>query len=669
MWDFVRDREDLQAIGYPISQRWTEGPFTLQAFQKVILQWDPGKQRMNYYNTLDALANRYPHVQLPFVPPHQVLEEDQGADFATITRNHLAILDQNPAIKERFLSEPDWLNLYGLPIRYEEREVAGNPQGVQTLRTQRTVFVIWNVPAPGTTVGRVILQNVPDKVKNLTNVVIPDAAKTPTPAADPQPLMNALPWIADGIAPADQTIIDHLQRIAAAAPELFWRILRDEPVEWLQRPPNAQTIAATGVLVAIAEFPWTHRQIGGSERDLLRLLLHTPDDQWPVSLRQLMQKPWMTDGITWDELRLADWFVHFALAYPTNRESTYQGQYQAVDDILQMILHMPFLDTFEGYEHSIIYRLASDHRDLGYYQDAMSSFASNGGITDEQALLFMYLYLGYSEVLGPNLVDWTKPGTLGHELDPRALAINIERRDIILPRSGDMLLALVWDRPISDSMMDDFERIAREVETGMDMPYRVDQIVLLIHPILSLGIHRVDNVGIGPRHFEGGQMSAAAQGILAHELVHYYYSYGVVDFTWITEGVPMLLELDLGYARLEEITEIAEACPNAISDLDFENPDPSKRWCHDYLGARFFLELSQELDQGAFRKGFETLPWLLREEMYCWSPPRINGQCPIVWPVSPVDVVREAFTEDAAPDVVAIVEAALARWYFGEEPP
>ena len=67
LWDFVRER-DLQAIGFPISQRWVDGPFTLQAFQKVILQWDPGKQRMNYYNTLDALANRYPGVQLPNVP-------------------------------------------------------------------------------------------------------------------------------------------------------------------------------------------------------------------------------------------------------------------------------------------------------------------------------------------------------------------------------------------------------------------------------------------------------------------------------------------------------------------------------------------------------------------------------------------------------------------------
>ena len=178
LWDFVRER-DLQAIGYPISQRWVNGRFTFQAFQKVILQWDPGKRRMNYYNTLDVLANRYPEVELPNVPPHLVLEADQDAVFATIKRSHLLLLDQNPIIKERFLSEPDWLNLYGLPIRYEEREVNGNPQGLQMLRAQRTVFVIWNVPAPGTTLGRVNLQNVPDKVKKLSNVIIPDAAEAP----------------------------------------------------------------------------------------------------------------------------------------------------------------------------------------------------------------------------------------------------------------------------------------------------------------------------------------------------------------------------------------------------------------------------------------------------------------------------------------------------------
>ena len=180
LWDFVRER-DLTAIGYPISQRWSNGPFTFQAFQKVILQWDPGQQRMNWYNTLDALANKYPDVELPNVPAHQVLAADEGVtDFGVIIRNHLALLDANPTIKAAFLAEPNWLNLYGLPIRYEEREVNGNPQGLQLLRAQRTVFAIWNVPAPGTTLGAVALQNVPDKIKRLSNVIIPDAVKAPT---------------------------------------------------------------------------------------------------------------------------------------------------------------------------------------------------------------------------------------------------------------------------------------------------------------------------------------------------------------------------------------------------------------------------------------------------------------------------------------------------------
>ena len=178
MWDFVRE-QSAEAIGYPISQRWLDGPFTLQAFQKVILQWDPARQRMNFLNTLDVLANRFPHVELPNVPAHQALPEDAGADFATVVQNHLAILDRNPVIRARFLSEPDWLNLYGLPIRYEEREVDGSPQGLQLLRAQRAVFAVWNVPAPGTTLGEVVLQNLPDKVKQLGNVIVQDNAEAP----------------------------------------------------------------------------------------------------------------------------------------------------------------------------------------------------------------------------------------------------------------------------------------------------------------------------------------------------------------------------------------------------------------------------------------------------------------------------------------------------------
>ncbi|MDE2903014.1 MAG: putative glycoside hydrolase [Chloroflexota bacterium] len=182
LWTFVRDR-DLQAIGYPISQRWVDGPFTLQAFQKVILQWSPGDGRMNYYNTLDVLANRYPEVRLANVPEHQV-QDTAGLSFSRVKDVHLSILDRNPKIKAAFLAEADWLNLFGLPIRYEEREVNGNPQGLQLLRAQRIVFEVWNVPAPGTTQGAVGRQNIPDKVKRLANVIIPEAAKSPVVHVD-----------------------------------------------------------------------------------------------------------------------------------------------------------------------------------------------------------------------------------------------------------------------------------------------------------------------------------------------------------------------------------------------------------------------------------------------------------------------------------------------------
>ena len=102
LWDFVQAR-DLDALGYPISQRWTDGPFTLQAFQKVILQWDPGKSP-------DELLQ---HAGRPGQPlsrdraaascrPTRCWRADRGMDFGTVTRNHLALLEQNPAHQATF---------------------------------------------------------------------------------------------------------------------------------------------------------------------------------------------------------------------------------------------------------------------------------------------------------------------------------------------------------------------------------------------------------------------------------------------------------------------------------------------------------------------------------------------------------------------------------------
>ena len=174
-WDFYRTLSP-QDVGYPISRRFQLDGLWVQAFQKVILQWQPATGSFNYLNTLDLLAARHPGAELPFLPAHRVLPLPADATFAERQAAQLAILDANPRIKAEFLAAPDWLDLFGLPISYE---VFGDG-AVEVLRAQRAAFAIWRIEAPGVEVGRVVRQNIPDEIKKLAGVLIPESAKLPS---------------------------------------------------------------------------------------------------------------------------------------------------------------------------------------------------------------------------------------------------------------------------------------------------------------------------------------------------------------------------------------------------------------------------------------------------------------------------------------------------------
>ncbi len=196
-WDFYQELAPAD-VGFPISQRFLLNGLWMQAFQKVILQWQPSAGRMRFFNTLDALANQYPGVTLSNVPPHQAFEFPPDASFQDRVVRHLAILNENPEIQTAFLAEPNWLDLFGLPISYG---VFGEG-AVEVLRAQRTVFAIWRVPAEGVTVGQVIRQHTPDKIKRLSDVIIPNTAKSPSG----QPAIDEV--LAECPAAADIAIVD-----------------------------------------------------------------------------------------------------------------------------------------------------------------------------------------------------------------------------------------------------------------------------------------------------------------------------------------------------------------------------------------------------------------------------------------------------------------------------
>ena len=681
LWDFVRDRE-AQAIGYPISQRWTNGPFTLQAFQKVILQWDPGKQRMNYYNTLDALANRYPHVQLPFVPPHQVLEEDAGATFGTIIRNHLALLDQNEAIKERFLREPDWLNLYGLPIRYEEREVDGHPAGVQLLRTQRTVFVVWNVPAAGVTVGRVNLQNVPDKLKKLSNVVIPDAAKLLAPAPDPvlHRAIRALPWVADGLLPHEEPTVLLLRKLFSSSQELFWTLLVERQPEWLQRSPDVLAEATLNMLLAFADIPWTRKHIGPAQPLLLSVLLNAPQEQWPSSFRKLLEKPWMRDGVTWDEMLFAGSVIRFLLITP-RYEGSFFDKHIELNNLVATMLDMPFLDRLDGYERPFIESppffgsarsspSGANFEQVGGFEYGLTilhGFAASGGITDRQALLYS---LGGPDHFAQQPVDYAAA------LNRRYEKQGIVQHEVFLPLSGRILLTVVHEhgQPIANNTMVALESVLQAIVAFTKTPFPHNHLIVRVRPQGAAGEHRFDHIIIDPRYVESDSMSLETRRILAHLITHFYDGYDTPY--WAGKGAARVVEYGLGYRGLDSPPEIGfpEYKDDPHADCPVNTVDGAfltgEGVCHRNIGARFFLDLYRSLDAESFRNGFAKLIAAVNGSFplysHCWpAEPLLNIPCHL--PQSPPfeQVFTDAFASSVPPESAAAVRALIQRWFHG----
>ena len=146
----------IPVLGYPISHRFDLYGFRVQAFQKAVLQWDPGRSRANVANILDNLeaAGADPWLQVyRQVPPHQSLSADQGVSFDIIINNHLALLDVNQNIRRTFLAQPNWLTRYGLPIAYYDF----GP--VRVMRAQRTVLQEWTVDVPWARAGEVVFAN------------------------------------------------------------------------------------------------------------------------------------------------------------------------------------------------------------------------------------------------------------------------------------------------------------------------------------------------------------------------------------------------------------------------------------------------------------------------------------------------------------------------------
>lgn len=167
----------LDKIGYPASQRFTFKGFTTQVFQKAALQWQPGKG-VFYLNTFDELHNGGKDLWLDvhrFIPPVEDTSPDAGLSWEQVVARHMTILDRDPALRDAYLSETRWLDLYGLPMGYKDYP------SVTVVRGQRAALQQWKVDLPWAKAGDVAVANGGDIAKEANIFPLEPLSPQPPP--------------------------------------------------------------------------------------------------------------------------------------------------------------------------------------------------------------------------------------------------------------------------------------------------------------------------------------------------------------------------------------------------------------------------------------------------------------------------------------------------------
>ena len=200
-WSEFQRLGGVQAVGYPVSRRFLWNGFLCQVMQRVVFQWRPDLGQVAFVNVFDLFSeagqddNLFATRQVPRPLPASF---DGGKSFDDVIQARLALLDENPAIRQKYNSIPgDPIAMNGLPT--SRVTDMGNHLA---LRTQRVLFQQWKEAVPWAAAGEVTValggsisaelgtfpkeilepEVQPGETRPLVNVPLPGATPTPPPA-------------------------------------------------------------------------------------------------------------------------------------------------------------------------------------------------------------------------------------------------------------------------------------------------------------------------------------------------------------------------------------------------------------------------------------------------------------------------------------------------------
>ncbi len=489
-------------------------------------------------------------------------------------------------------------------------------------------------PAPG-----VAAQPTATPAPTDTPVPLPTATAPPTPTFTPTPTDTPAPPTATPPAPTytpgplwptntPQPAPTHTPRPAhtprpTSTPRMPSPIAELENGTWLERNERARA-------AEIKELPWVTNGVDNAEREAVELLIATA--RWyPATFHALLQKPWLKDNIT-DAETDAIYGIRWTERYnPELAEAMLQKSW-VQDDITadegtvleflfwitwyedepapQMletavqILNMSFLDSVTSADASAVRSLDRlEDISAADFLEVMSHPTLNDGITDEEAKIVALLGGTYSY----------RPESVAILL--RGTGVYLEERVVELPRSGEVLLAIIRIRDQKTASMDFLERSVRAIEEFMGETFPVGYVALFFDDAVfpesggtNFGTHFAAQLIYDVENSYAWDYTPL---VIAHEVAHYYWHGS--SRNWIDEGAAELLASISEHSRIEtpiEPTNNPCASVKSIAELEALKPEDLgvKGFnCNYWLGEAFFLDLYRTLSDHTFRQGFRSL--------------------------------------------------------------
>ena len=421
----------------------------------------------------------------------------------------------------------------------------------------------------------------------------------------------------------------------------------------------------------ILEMPWISDGITGDELEtaehLTQLAAFHQEIFW-----SLVNKPWLQDGLAEAEVSVVKSILIIAqrdgdaaervVALRWLSDAITDIETSAVEDLALIaqsdadgtlrIAAMPFLESLDAPDVAALRSL----QQLAFlnprvFRQVLAHPTLRDGITDEWAQI----------VATFNGVGRTNPALIDTLLDPER--VTVESRAIDLPLSGAVMLAIIRTGPGAARSMDLLETAVRNSEEFMAAPLPVNYVGLLYELAVagsSAGTNFGVSITIRPKFDvdDGSHEADSAGHIIAHEVAHYYWNNNV---DWIDEGAAELMASVSELARVGRPLDAANyPCgyvPNlaALEFLDATH-ESNAFVCNYSLGERIFLDLYRRLGDAAFRQGFRNL---YQRSMVEDDTDDLPGT------LVEVDDLRSALSAAADGDTVA---ATIARWYDGSEP-